>query len=162
MITFSKDSWHYQACCFLRNDWDPVPESLCPYIRAVFWGVFRAVAVAGFLAVELLSFIDTLFLIHSSLNGSFESLWYIPKSGNRILPLAMLFIATLGVAILVAILCALDWWKQRLREKRYERFQQLVDKDLPPKEPSLLVEWIKAIHTKMCPSIQFVNKSEKK
>ncbi len=150
MIVFSKESWHYRFANFGSMS---VKESLCPYVRQVLWGmgVFTVLAaIASWLAISLLLTIACLVT-----GGYLDALPQWVQIGTSCILAGALAIA--GVWLLVTF----KNWQDHRRETRPKRQWDTTLNTWvypPAPEPSLLVEWYRSIHDKICPVIEFKDK----
>jgi len=146
-MKISKDSWHYRVC----NSFSWMPStSLCLYFWQVVWASFLnfiLIPVAVLLLVSLFLFGVPLILGSVLVRGfqeiAFENLhtmFYCWGLG---------FLTMLGMIGCFVMKMLYDEGMLWQREETVE------------KEPSIVVEWIKAKKRKVCPVITFTNKEKK-
>jgi hypothetical protein len=76
----------------------------------------------------------------------------------------------IGVSFTIGVIFGLFWLREQYREWAYRRRMaarkrrwaeieaQDQGRDPLPKEPNIIAEWLRSIHNKVCPSIDFVEK----
>ena len=144
-MIIKKDSWHYKLLDFF----DEVPWELkrtgsfglCPYCRRVFLALFKALVVCLVLFVPLFFVAAYIAFCFGYLISEDPVLLAIPGA------IIIAFSAFIGINV-----C----WGDLIKEKEGAFLQRLSIKktyERKPKDPSLIREWFKAIHDKVCPSI---------
>lgn len=135
-MKISTQSWHYRLINLL--DWSP-PASLCAY----FWVVVAALLLVPMYAIGAL--LAAVFLS--------APLWWTFADGAG--PIAFIG-AVADVALLTVLLFHL------VTERRWrERHARIVSGEIDPytrkpeRKPSLLREWLRAKHEKVCPMLEF-------
>jgi hypothetical protein len=133
-MKISRKSWHYQLISLVG--WDH-PSSLCAYFWCVvfapfkvLWVVFCVTALVAIAAGPVAQFfVDRAFV------------WAL--AGGVIDVVAL----TATLVILV---------RDRRDEERYERMMRGdFDQQRKPREPSLLTAWLRAVHERVCPMLEF-------
>ena len=144
-MIIKKDSWHYRLLDFFGDlPWELKHHGffgLCPYCRRVFLALFKALVVCLILLVPL-------FFVAA----------YIAFCFGYTISDEPVALAGVGVAIIAftAFIAINVCWGDLIKEKEgafYSAFQLKKTYERKPKEPSLIREWFKAIHDKVCPSI---------
>jgi hypothetical protein len=144
-MIIKKDSWHYR----LLDLFGDVPWELknygsfglCPYCRCVLFALFQSLVIC-LITLSLLSFVVSYIAFCFGYPISKEP---VLLAGAGVIVIA--FSAFIGINI-----C----WGDLIKEKEDDFFQLFSIKEFyerKPKEPSLIREWFKAIHDKVCPSI---------
>lgn len=136
MINFSKDSWHYH---FLTSDdwwnshlYSQYRANLCPYVRRL----------TGMLIVTLLCCIVVgLAAFSATIAPIYWFLGFPPVTSGIGAFIAIGFLLWTVVG-LIAAMFAVKYVQSKMPAKE-------------KKEPSVVVEWIKAKHDKFCPRIDF-------
>lgn len=147
MIVFNKDSWHYRFAKFFST-WS-VPSSLCPYVRAVFFGMLIWTMLASVACFMVFS--DVAAIAGVVTGGSFAALpeWIV----------AGVLLSTLLGAIIACLFIAdqVSNYRDRLRSKRYEAEYKARNSggEYVPPQPPLWRLYLNALHEKMCPVIEF-------
>jgi hypothetical protein len=134
-MKISMKSWHYRLIRFVG--WNP-PRSLCGYFWAVVFAPLKAVVYAsGFLLVALFALGP---IAQFFVDGSHA--WAF-------------FGGALDIGLLTALLIHLV--TERRYQERHARIMRgdLSDLERKPREPSLLLEWLRAKHQKFCPMLEF-------
>ena len=138
-MKISTQAWHYRLQKFWRLD---SPKALCAY----FWTTV--------VAVLLIPFVVGLGVFGGFLIISPLLLFFLP------LELGFVIIGSLiDAALLFAILMHVT--KQRRGVARRERISRRLARraelaELPPKPPSMTWTYIKTVHRKVCPFIEYV------
>ena len=144
-MIIKKDSWHYKLLDFFGDlPWELKRHGsfgLCPYCRRVFLALFKALVVCLVLLVPL-----------------FFVVGYIAFCFGYLISRQPVELAGAGAAIIAfsAFIGINVCWGDLIKEKEGAFLQRLSIKktyERKPKEPSLIREWFKAIHDKVCPSI---------
>ncbi len=154
MLTFDKNSWHYSFADMFSNP--NRKPSLCPYVRAVLWGMFLFT-----LLTTLLGMLSVTSILGAVLLFAGYGFTYNDVQG----PVAIfLMTATILAGTCVYGLCQFLHVKYEQRQRRkYWAIVQARDDGTyvePVVEPSLFKEYIKALHDKVCPSIEFKGESD--
>ena len=144
-MIIKKDSWHYK----LLDLFDEVPWELKrtgsfglrPYCRSVLLALFEALVIC-------LTTLALLFFVAS----------YIALCSGHPISKEPALLAGAGAAIIAfsAFIGINVCWGDLIKEKEGAFLQRLSIKktyERKLKEPSLIREWFKAIHDKVCPSI---------
>jgi len=134
MITVSEKSWHYRLLRYMKLD---IPSNLCPYLRCVFlW------APAGILAATFVGLFVLFLLMMPVL------VWYGLVNGRDAYPFTFLSMAVYTVIGIATLQNAkfIPFGQQVLISKY--KLQQ-------PKQAQLLQAYIKAVHDKVCPHMEF-------
>ena len=147
-MIIKKDSWHYRLLdLFEIAPWELRHYGsfgLCPYCRRVFVAL-------------LLAFISCLLLlVPICLVAMYVEFCLGRLTQDGSVPMA--FIGGATITIIAALLINRRWGdyfkeKEKRLLKRYRTKTSFESKPKKPKEPSLIREWFKAIHDKVCPSI---------
>ena len=147
-MIIKKDSWHYR----LLDLFEAVPRELkrhgsfglCPYCRCVLSSLIQALIIC-------LITLGLLFLVASYIAFCFGySISREPAVLAGVGVIIISFSALIGINV-----C----WGDLIKEKEDAFLQRLSIKKTfktepkKPKEPSIIREWFKAIHDKVCPSI---------
>lgn len=162
-IEFKKTSWHYRLLteCFepLREPAHKIPENLCPYCYFLFWHLIKMISLYFIIAVFILGFIIApidIYLFNIGLGH------YIPNEGISdfcdlvIVCGVALWVVLFFTLILVFYCCFLDPYLTKLSKRQRDNWSNRPFKK--DAEPSVIREWIKAKHEKICPKIDFVDK----
>lgn len=125
-MKISTESWHYKFLDAMLTD-KPIPDSICPYVRAVVGNILMIVA-----SVLTLIFLLTVIGLASKLVFGFN------LTDNSYLEALYFFLIGLGFATLAGFLFAGGFV---LKNKH--------------KQTGLVFEYIKAKKEKICPKIDF-------
>lgn len=133
-MNINKSSWHYKLIKHFNCGWD-IPDSLCPYVRAVLMYmvvcVFMACAAAALGIVFIWGPIQT----------------WLGWAGLMVLTEHQ-YVAGIVVHTIYAL--GLTSWAVK---KFY--IDRPSSKPQPPKEPSIFMEYIKAKKHRFCPTLTF-------
>ena len=150
MITFKRNSWHYKFNSWLEKQssgpWLDATDckSICPYFWCTLWNI-----------TWTLLFILVFFFIATLAGATSLSMETISALDFSWLWLAGVGVVTsiFGIFLLVAVGTYLifDLTKNVLSKI----FSQKGDATQEDKEPSVVVEWVKAKKAKICPMIEF-------
>ena len=134
-MKISTTSWHYRLIQFAEMR---VPHNLCPYCRQVLWA-----ALFLFFVGVIIAF-GAFLVVSIPLHWVWR--WFQPS-------------AIIGACLLIIILTTLliETVKERRRTERYERARKIKKGEIPPPKPSLIAEWFRAAHDKVCPWLEFSN-----
>lgn len=145
MYTFNKKSWHYRLAAFGGGmpSWE---NNLCPYVRLVVRGFLLFSTVTAVVSVLLLANILTIVSMFQGVFLYSEPTWFN-------------FVSTITVILTFCFtfVCVVEY----LREHNPLRKVLCSYKDMRPykekkkREPSLIVVWLKSLHDKVCPQIDF-------
>ena len=164
-MIIKQDTWHYKLAYqswtskFVRQhnmDWfEPYlyPTNLCEYMRQVFKPVW-------FLLLVLMTAYGMAFdAFHAIMYGDPEN-WPKLTDYNIVALVVTVICMLLGflgwlVGAIVGVILALcwigDWYQER---------QSADGGSTEPKEPNIIIEWVKAMHSKTCPLITIEEKPE--
>lgn len=150
MLTFSTNSWHYRFAslrCFdiygLDDRVVPSRNTLCGYVSMVASGLFFYILVTSLLAWALLSPVGV-YMLFTGVT--------LDEMGGVFVPPALFGAAVImaaGASCAIYSLNRID----RLKDKLFRR-----DNSQNDVEPSLIVEWFKAVKDKYCPIIELKDK----
>lgn len=140
MYTFNKKSWHYRLAAFGGGmpSWE---TNLCPYVRLVIKGFFWF-CVAWFLAGVFL--IANVLTIVSMFQG------FTPTINN---PAWFYLFSYITVALLL-VLGGMAL-KEHIEVKGYTLRKKNDSEEPKIREPNLIAVWLKSVHNKICPQIEF-------
>ena len=156
-MNISTRSWHYKAAQFASGIGRSVPNNLCPYMRRVLLGalVFMTMlvvaiavtaAIVGVAIVSMVHLIDVVFYDFSW----FDPLqWTGPNSGRAALVL-------MGYCLNAFVIGGLVWAKTEDRRKAWVNARRTkMNEPQVPTELSLLGQWLKDRHDKVCRHLTF-------
>lgn len=148
IMKINKDSWHYR---FLNKCLaGPPPTSLCAYVRSLVFYMFLwsgISVIAAYLLLAPVAFLLTLFIeyfrdIPREIDGK-GTFWGV---------LVAVGLVELGIVVLVGIYFALYKSSEALQKKFWKNSSK---KD---KQPNIFWGYMKAVHKKVCPMLEFVDK----
>ena len=137
MLVIRSTSWHYRLWALLREDYRPRPKNLCRY----FWALFFLVTI------------PSLIFLGAMIGVGFLVFWTI----NEPITATIVFLSIwLGATLITGFVLLLGWGIPKLVERSSNRRakKQSLRGTQPPKEPSVVVEYIKARKARACPLIQ--------
>lgn len=166
-MNISTNSWHYKLICKYYR-W--APSNLCPYMRRLFLSIFKlcvkwAGIALGSIFGAMVAIFPILVLVDKFFVNFLPADWLLFDHDNTSI---FMLIAVLGMACYTAIGIVLgclaikegierykysDFHRNRVEAKRLMKRTKAA---LPPKTPSVFVEWVKAIHNRTCASLEFV------
>lgn len=164
MATFSRQSWHYKFLSAFKNPWalQDISSNFCRYFRSLTIHLFFAAigAVVLFAAAQGVVFIlgswllslllGTPFLFPGpSVVTGFYGAYFAVSTVLGGLSLA----AGIALAIAGIIHVTVEYLKDKARERRWEREKQ----EIPKKPDSLVSTKMKALHDKVCPTVDWVD-----
>jgi hypothetical protein len=168
-MQISKDSWHFRLVAQRseRNYYTGekmVPSNLCPYMRRLMWAMLVNVSkwVGIVLGVTLAASIlaaPILHLVHSFIVPFLPAAWLVePKDSTTV----FLFMSLLGSVIYALAVLVVMFWagaetKERVENTDWYRERRTAKLALPPKQPSIFVEWYRNWHDKTCSALEFVD-----
>ena len=153
-------AWHYRLLVWLFDNVDDVPRSLCPYVdwlllaivvspflwaKRSLWGVLSEDGrfVALIVASELIMWA----IIGVSLHSIVTALLLVLGAN------ALALIVFIGIVKIADVTEGKHWHFPRLRHGPKE--EKPPEAPRKPREPSLLGEWLRAKHRKICPLLEF-------
>lgn len=145
-MKISKSSWHYRFLVWLEGTYS-IPDSLCPYVRKLVLDIVLVLGlslIAGFLAVSL---ITPLIMVFTDV---FAYLNDLPEDQPS-------FWAISIVVGFLEYLVLFTWFVSWSAPKGWDALTSTVSTNISKKEkdPNVFWEYIKAVHNKFCPSIDF-------
>lgn len=148
-MIINRNSWHYKVAAMGTFDCD-IPRNLCPYFWLVAFKCFML--FAGFSALTLLSWAV----------GVDLATWLFAQVGVTLTNLGAaipgILIGAIGIASFIGIGLSIAFGiyklKERVKEKREEKRQAKIEAGEEIK-PSLVIEFMKAKHEKVCPRLEF-------
>ena len=168
-MQISKDSWHYRLVAtrseinYFNNE-RMVPTNLCPYMRRLMWAMLTTTAKwAGIALGAILGAIalaaPILQLVHVYITPFLPAEWLVAPEESTTF---FLFMALIGTVVYIVAGAALLLWtgaetKERVENSDWYRKRQNAKYNLPPKQPSIFVEWYRNWHDKTCSSLEFVD-----
>ena len=149
MITFKKDSWHYKLYRKFYGNWNDMPSSICPYFWKVVWAIlfkyilFPIIIIPAIVALVIGS-LGAIFVLPWCLlniimgHGAALDLW-----GVDVYHWKALLVDIAAWLILVSTMFVYYWlkFKRKLSSTK--------------ENPSIIVEWVKAKKSRICPMIEF-------
>jgi hypothetical protein len=168
-MQISTDSWHYKVVA--RQDWrGRAPGNLCPYMRRLFWGITKSVAkwvgigLAALVGISVL-LAPVAYVIHAFITPFLPEGWLVSNDQHIALFMLAFIIGNSAYTIAGASITFFGMKEGFERYKNsdfYRKRAALKDNapPLPPKQPSVFVEWLKGIHNKTCSSLEFVDTPE--
>lgn len=154
-LTFKANSWHYRLVQFLGSG--DTPRSLCPYVRHLVLALVLVTLLISLGTFAGVSMVINLLYLTDTLLGLYPSSLYEPKG--------FIDVATVVGGVINAVIAALALFagycltrnklKERKRERAHARWVAGEGAQNVEDEPSLVAEWLKAVHGKFCPNIQF-------
>ncbi|AHY25069.1 membrane protein [Pectobacterium bacteriophage PM2] len=166
-MNINTKSWHYRlisAITFRDSRRGKVPTSLCPYFRAVVYRIAFIIATTS-----IGGFILGLF-------GEGAAVYLSSLAGITMGPVASIIAGIpFGIilfAFIIGTVYGLLMGLSKIVGKivvAYEDYQdKKLDKEIEdrkngvkPKEPGLIMSFIKSNHDKVCPTLTFISKEEK-
>jgi hypothetical protein len=159
-MNITKGSWHYRLAR-LGADCHPayMPTNICPYMRAVLFGLLKFVLiglcgslVVALFAVAIIGIVTSLIAAPLAVIDHFyhflPSSWYVPTHDSKDSP----FIAAAMVGgIFYVVFGVFGIFK--LTQKAQRKI-----KNLPPKEPGLISMYLKGVHDKTCIGLEYIDK----
>ena len=168
-MQIATDSWHYKFINTYTSAYR-IPTNLCPYMRRLFWLMFtvacKGIVIAAVVTLAaIVAIAPVLALIHTYVIDFLPAGWLAMGES------AFSFAVIVGSAVYLVLGCfaaffALKETKDRVMVSNIVRNHQAKRSGkrrvkLPPKPPSVFVEWVKGIHNKTCSSLEFVDNSPK-
>lgn len=155
MLTFSRRSWHRRLHDYAYLS-DP-PRSLCPYSWRILFAVLFAPLWPPVAWLDRKHGVDTPFPLRVSTGAAFLTIACLIVYGivGIVLAHGLIFSTILftGTGLSVyAMLKIIPWWFDRRRANRRPKVER---------EPSLVVETIKAAKQKVCPLIDWTEEDTK-
>ncbi|QYN80546.1 hypothetical protein [Kosakonia phage Kc304] len=156
-MQIKRDSWHYKLNMFYSNrEWN-IPTSLCPYFwKTAFFTLFAFIKASAVCIVAWCM-------------GNSLTVWLLSKIGvvlsSTVVAVPSVFVGLIMIATIGAVCFGIafgahwltEWVKDYLEERKYQKEKERRESGIPPKEPSLMMSFIKAKKSKFCPSIEFVD-----
>ena len=147
-MNINKESWHYRFIKKMDGEFS-IPNNLCPYVRKVIIMGALAVLVGSFVIATTVGLLGitgvALGVVAGALATSFSFGAYV-----------FLFVLCTEIVVGFKILWDLDGKFQaffvRLGRKLFPNKSEAMG---DVKEPSIFIEYIKAKHDKICPSLSF-------
>lgn len=133
MLTIRADSWHLRLWRWAHESKTATPKNLCRY----FWFLFLVITLPTIAAIALLI-------------GAALLLWVIFHHWETS---ALVFAAMAGLVLLGVATYYLQKWAERNRKAKRRRLEAEGQWPPPPKEPNIIVSWLKAKKQKVCPLI---------
>lgn len=134
-MIINKKSWHYNFVQY-ASSW--MPHDLCSYIRAVGIGIFNFSAVTFLIGIAaMINIFQIVFTIH-----------------NHAIIIEPPFILVNSVSVILimgyGIAKYVEWrGKKRIVNDIYEY------ESTPPKQPNIVVAWLRDKHDKVCRTIKY-------
>lgn len=169
-MQISTDSWHFKLVARNTRSYR-IPTNLCPYMRRLFWLMLVKVCMVfcwtagGIIAASVL-LAPLAALVHSNIVAFLPSAWLqFDNDGIALFAFAALVgvicygiagvcIAAFGVKEGIERFLDSDFRRKRHAKKSEAKRNAAA---LPPKTPSVFVEWVKGLHNKTCSSLEFVD-----
>lgn len=157
-MNISKTSWHYSLIKTFLPSFKPVPENLCPYIRALTWrllviialiifGVFICSAVGLGMAAGLeQKYALNLFFDQSQHLNHWG--WYPVLAVLGALGIAFACAAALGIVCGMFLVLHIihKWWLNKGSASITDTIKQ---------SDNIVIKYLHAKHSKICPKITF-------
>jgi len=132
-MIINKNSWHYKLVCHFSSGW-AVPDSLCPYVRALILYMLLCVVMA-FGAIALV-----VVFIWGPIQTWLGWAGLMQLNENQY---------TAGIVVHgIYVMGFLSWLTKKF-------WIDKPTKTSPPKEPSIFMEYLKAKKQKLCPMLTF-------
>lgn len=146
-------SWHYR----LLLSWNSykvykVPTNLCPYIRQLAAALF----IFSSVGLGVLSLVGSTLAAWTALAMGWDLSEDSPYHAIYMIG------GSVSAVIAIVLLWAALYWSVQGIKFAYRKARNAVSSDtgpVEPSEPSLVVEYLKAKHDKVCPQLTFKRKS---
>ncbi|UJJ22089.1 hypothetical protein [Erwinia phage Virsaitis27] len=156
-MQIDRNSWHFKLNKFYSgNEWK-IPTSLCPYFwKTAFFTLFAFIKAVGVASLAWML-------------GNGLTVWLLGvvgiTTGSVVTAISSVFVGLILIAAIGAVCFGIafgvhwltEWVKDYLEERKYQKEKERRESGIPPKEPSLMMSFIKAKKSKFCPSIEFVD-----
>jgi hypothetical protein len=164
-MEFSKNSWHYKLAChgnssnLFESNTIRGQINLCPYVWMIIFGLLKLVLSGIVISLFLLSAAGGIYAVFSMLMLVFSGLTGIYLHDIVQEDLGMIsLVVTLTFTVLTFCGGVGEWFDNRMYFfPKYitKYFPKKSETVIKAKEPSIVVEWVKAKKNKVCPIITF-------
>jgi len=151
-MQFNRNSWHYKLLTegefktdslAYKIKWSPI--SLCPYARAVLKQLIVSILVYGIIVSVAVSLLYAPAIVITWLVYGIP--WINPPAEFLYLVGSAIYTFIAIIAAIIGTTISIKWIRTKLPKRKQATSVH--------KEPNLLVEYIKAVHKKVCPIITF-------
>ena len=143
MYTFNKNSWLYRLANLIGSP--AYVTNQCPYVRMV---------AGGLLLFSIITLIAGAFVLGNILTilSAFQGVFWAVEGGTWFNAVSVVTVVVLGCMLF-------NEAKDRVHLYLYyrNRKKKSIHAEVAPRkpEPSLIVVWLKSVHDKVCPQINF-------
>ena len=145
-MKISRASWHYRFLLWTYGKWR-VPNNLCPYVDKLLLAILVSPFVFAWKATNLLG--KFLVAFESLALSASAALYIVWRSWVGILAGHVVVYGDLAAIVLAGKLY--EWVGEHGYFHRQTKFVQ----PKKPRQPTLLEEWLRAKHRRICPMLEF-------